>query len=379
MYTKYDNWSEKPDKWLAEAIFRASQDGNEEERNIAFNILFERHWLRLVNAAAKRLEGDFHLAEDTVQQALCDFEIRVSAEGLLGEKVENLLNRITRNKTIDAFRNKLRKQKSEYFCENDIVPDVNDINTEELVAEEEELHQIAATLPFITSYLSDCERVVWILRHVLKLPRNAVARLLGKTPQCISTTLNNATAAWKMYKQGEDYTIHRAYKEIDNSRQRISKYRVEGPIIEQFSKPLKLRLTDYEIEYARHGMFYDDEFTSKYNPLLILPWTLRERVLIPPKEAYLMAGKNHHLGSKRLFSIDYHGDNILLKNECYINIATESAHYSPNGLLAMHGTSSMVPVILRIDENFACRHNEYSKWLSYGASMRDAIRIMKHW
>lgn len=330
----YDRLTMKADEQVAEVI----QRGCPEEQNDALCCLQERHQAKLLRYVTNRLSGNYHLAEDVTQitwlhvfNYLRVNRIRTTFLGFLFE--------VAKRRCVDE----IRKQRYEWHIEHD-VPLPGNIEEDEI---EKEQLAIAAWLPFVTTKLSDCQRVVWLLRHVLGFSTGASAKLLGKTKRTISTTLNQASHAWREHYSSQDYDIDLACGE---SKYISRLFRHHNLILECFSESIKPHI---EPDQFRLLNLSPDGFYDLWDVALILPCTLGEDDAPTIGSPYLVCNNTGRLpteirhpwsvfgdGRQVLIKMRANDETISLECACDVIMEPEKRFYrSSNAIFASNHAS----------------------------------------
>lgn len=265
--SKYETWLTKSDEWLAEVL----QRGDPQDIDLALQILHDRYQAKL----ERRLIGKFpeDWVETVIQNIWISFYNEVKVKGIT-KQVSSLLGKIAKRREIDA----IRQRQAERRIENDIPInwgddedglqiEVLDEPFEEQIDKRVQL-RFLRQIPFIDSVLSDCERVLWILREQLGYPSITVGRLTGKQSYTVHSALYTARKKAKEFIESEEYELSLATQEL---RGLISSPSLQSGslVVERFSNCITPHLTPDEIKPL--GMT-NEELQANYAASLLLPW-----------------------------------------------------------------------------------------------------------
>lgn len=194
MGNNIDNVSEKSE----EGIIKALRGEDPEEIDLAMRTLESEYGSQIKNYALKMVRWHRWVKpDDIVQEAFVGFYKYVRGKEVK-KGVRPLLMSIAHNKCVDALKRQERERK---FENNISLPE--QMGTEEYI-ERMELNQFVGQLPF-TSPLSDCQRVILVMRGLFLYSPLVVARLMGKSRGTIDTHLSDANKRVKEYLNSEDY------------------------------------------------------------------------------------------------------------------------------------------------------------------------------
>ncbi len=226
---KYSRMEDTKDEELV-GVLRES--GDQEEIDIAEKVLHNRYQPRILLYVWKMTESDD--AEDLAQEIWLRVFAKAKSKGSKKiEKFERYLFTTAHNHCIDYFR----RRKTEIEIESDI-PITEYIGTSdgdgilEYVENKEQrqlLHQLSFTAP-----LSDCQRVIWVLRGLHNYSASVVGKLLGKRKTTINTHFHDANERMKEYLRN----TYRGTGDVSLNAE-IQKPRL---VIERFANPVSSQL-----------------------------------------------------------------------------------------------------------------------------------------
>lgn len=314
MESQYDTWKNKTDVWLAEVI---RQGDSAEASDQAMRILQERFQQRLQSYVAQKLPYDW--VEEVVQEVWLGFYRYVKVKEIK-QDVPNLLWGIARRKRADA----VAKLTAERNIEQNLLPSDEltveqqssiDIPIHDLIINKED-RQFIRQIPF-TSVLSDCERVLWVLRENYEYPVAIVSRLTGKNSQNIYSSLYNARKRVSKYLKSEDHDVWLANRfDEENLHPQERK-----PIIslEQFSDLLVPVFSTDELQSL--GVTAE-AFATNYQVSVALPLLHQSGMLSEVGQLNLVL---HHPDrqSKAIVGVDVDEDSILLSPKLTLVLITK--------------------------------------------------------
>ncbi len=175
------------DEYLADAIYRATQEEDWEARNLAVAILYDKYHQALLRFATGQLRGNSDIAQEVLQTVWFQFAQRAGKEK--EEKVQSvrsLLYTITRRRCIDE-RNK--RDWTEVSIE-DYDNLFSDENVEDY-AIDKDMERIISQPWVVDTFFSDYQQILLTLRQS-EYPSRIVGRLLGKTDHSVDELMRKA-------------------------------------------------------------------------------------------------------------------------------------------------------------------------------------------
>lgn len=366
---KYDSWSAKKSDGQLVDVLKAE---DQRDKDLAARILQERYHPKLLRYVSKKLPYDW--VEDVTQEIWAGFYKYVRLEEIK-EGVSNLLWTIARNKRADA----VERLKIERLIEYDIPPNGIVGKFERGVVErpiEEFIHewgkmQFLCQVPFIDSLLTDCQRVLWVLRETLGYPSPMVTRLTGKNTQTIYSALYSARKRVANYYSGEDYHLGLALQELNGAEYPVLAQkptffveRVANPTPPQLTpdelEPLGLTVKDFQTKYVTslalsHG--YEEGELSEIGHLCVLltrrfEWETMQEMI---KRLSLGQVDVDHLWSRMpeeyMLTADVDGESIILTPQRYIQFFPDSEaelhkmEWAPSSMyLLAHSPRLIIPI-----------------------------------
>ncbi|MEW5957681.1 MAG: sigma-70 family RNA polymerase sigma factor [Chloroflexota bacterium] len=379
---KYDNWSAtRSDEWLVEVLVGESP----EEIDVATRILQERYQEKLERYVYKKLPKDW--VEDVTQEIWLAFYNKVKAEQIK-TGVSNLLWRLARNKRVDA----VRRLTAERSIEDDVpigsggAQDEIEIASpnepmEEFLEKQIQL-QFLPQIPFVDSLLSDCERVLWVLREQLDYPSPVVARLTDKKSQTVYSALSMARKRVREYLESEDFYLRIANQELQRGPSYL-RLHDGGLVVERFTNCIIPQLTPDELTPL--GLT-SEEFRANYVASLLLPWEphqggetgypslvlarrldwesmqeMFEQLYRNPSDTDLISPE------ECLLKIDVDQDNLVLRVEQMLEFILEPEDWSgtsrsDNTYLSVHSPRMTIPVTLGFFDRSLYTPDLYQRW-----------------
>ncbi len=236
MHTKYD--SKTPEILLIEAI--RDKDADTDEQSCAMQELLQRYQHSLSNFVRMSLPNDW--VEDVIQDIWEGIIKEIRVEGVR-KGFSNLLYTIARNTRADAVETLTIERKIEADIPlSNLRGKSAEENSDDLWGQKQILHNLL----FKKSYLSDCQRVLWLLKEKLDIPSSIVARLTGKNISNVDVATHNAKKKIKRYFNGKEYYIDLATLEtkdhLSHSHQQYTKI-----IVERFSNSIQPNFTPEEL------------------------------------------------------------------------------------------------------------------------------------
>jgi len=205
MNITYDSLSKDIDEKLSEII----RTGDDDERNIAMTVLYERHKVKVFRMISKKLPDDW--VDDVVQETWKDFYRYVRVEPLREEKgVEKLLSTIASRKRATAV-DTLKVEK----CVENGIP-LEDFPIEPADGDDEwsELKQSLRQFIFVKSQISDCQRLIFTLRTYFGYSSAVISRLTGKSITNIDALVSITRKKFSDYYTSKQHYINLAYREL---------------------------------------------------------------------------------------------------------------------------------------------------------------------
>src|SRR6266487_5922454 len=236
VHTKYD--SKTPEILLIEAI--RDKDADTDEQSCAMQELLQRYQHSLSNFVRMSLPNDW--VEDVIQDIWEGIIKEIRVEGVR-KGFSNLLYTIARNTRADAVEALTIERKIEADIPlSNLRGKSAEENSDDLWGQKQILHNLL----FKKSYLSDCQRVLWLLKEKLDIPSSIVARLTGKNISNVDVATHNAKKKIKRYFNGKEYYIDLATLEtkdhLSHSHQQYTKI-----IVERFSNSIQPNFTPEEL------------------------------------------------------------------------------------------------------------------------------------
>jgi len=371
MGNNIDNVSEKSE----EGIIKALRGEDPEEIDLAMRTLESEYGSQIKNYALKMVRWHRWVKpDDIVQEAFVGFYKYVRGKEVK-KGVRPLLMSIAHNKCVDALKRQERERK---FENNISLPE--QMGTEEYI-ERMELNQFVGQLPF-TSPLSDCQRVILVMRGLFLYSPLVVARLMGKSRGTIDTHLSDANKRVKEYLNSEDYKLDLASQKWPSA----ASYAVtQKPklIVERFANLITPQFTPEELKPL--GLTVE-EFQANYVASILLPWEPQEKgkpgylsmVLTRRQDLESMQAMLKQLSRARtepdllspeecLLKVDIDNDNIVLTVEQMLEFLPEPKEWIGSGLsdntyMLVHSPRRAIPVTLGFFDRSLITPELYERW-----------------
>ncbi len=363
-------WSDKDDAWLVEVL----RGDDPQDVDTAMRVLQTRYRTKLQGFVRRKLPEAW--VDDTVQEIWLRFYRQARVQ-----RIENVAAYLRGIASRIRARN-VKKLTRERQIEVDIAPAKDDeeddgwdwqasetieetlAGAEARVIKEHQL-DLLKQLPFLGMELSDCQRVLWILRQIYAYPSRAVGRLLGKSPSNIDVQTYKARIAVKEYFQSDRFEIALANDELPSIWE--PQPRREGAVVvERFAEAVSPRFTPDELKPLGISL---EEFQREYVASLMLPRWHEGQELRIGGFSMLLARRTRWADAQELYRRLAQGEeNVepLIQEECLLDVTIEDGqiHLSiqpivevvpegsqeqistDNTYLSVHSPRLVVPVIL---------------------------------
>jgi DNA-directed RNA polymerase specialized sigma24 family protein len=281
----YGSWSAKDhaDEWLVEAW--RSKDAK--AMRVVEQILQDRYETRLQRFVSEKLPDDlygfrYESPEDVTQNIWATFYDIINAEPIR-DSVRGLLYKIATAERANACRR--------LYAERGI--EIGDLGNLEIAADELRMEHTGELILKHTPYfiqrafskLSDCQRVVTVLRGQYGHSSRTTSRLMGKSIGTVDQSYYLAFNEVIKYFQSEEYDVDVANLELSEAAG-LPPVQPPDLTVERFAKPITPQLTPDELEPL--GIKDVEEFHKHYVASLVLPWQRDEDEMTETERLYVM-------------------------------------------------------------------------------------------
>ena len=358
-----------------EELLAALRGEDPQEIDLAMQTLQTKYGDMVKNYAYKMVKWHTWVEpDDIVQESFIGFYKYVRGKNVK-KGVRSLLMGIAHNKCVDA----LKKQEHERKLENDI-PLSEQTDVEEYL-EREELSESIEQLPFI-SPLSDCQRVVLVMRGLYQYSPRVVARLMGKSRGTIDSHFSAANKRVEVYLKSEEYELDIASKDWPRA---ASYAEIQKPslVVERFANLITPRFTSEELKPLGLAI---EEFRANYVASVMLPWEPPQKgkpgylsmVLTRRQDLESMQSMLKRLSKDRknpdelspeecLLKVDIDNKNIVLTVEQMVEFLPEPEEWrgsplSDNTYMLFHSPRMNIPVTLGFFDRSLYTPDLYERW-----------------
>ena len=319
-------YSSKTDEWLVQMF----QQGDKEDKKLVA-ILLEIRYRNYLRKIVGDVSSNWLLTEDVIQDAWFRFYKYVGS----GKKIGNtkyVLSKMTRNTRDSTFKKLTYERKFEadipiMECNNSTV------DTEDIL--ERKLHQFIYQLP-LDAPITDCQRMVFILRGFYEFPSKLVGRLLGKSITTVDSHFDAAKKSIKKYlRLNEKLDFFPQYSQASNILFILEKPAIPFiPKLDQEElKYLEINQDDYQANY--YACFFwpnlsVTEMKAEKPQLILVRKNPPPRNPKTPSQAWYAHLKLNGEPKGRNYEIEFDGEKLLFSPSGFHKILHKEARENLN-------------------------------------------------